>query len=131
MHVWNYREHLRGWNRRLAEEYIENNKPHVVSTIGELAKATPVNLAIQQLHQAIRTSPAQNFWPIIRESKGVLLMRSTDKSHDSPWPWRRTSSGNLRYELPGHLLFSPWLLNVRRRVRSRAIELSRLINRIE
>ncbi|MEI9429700.1 hypothetical protein [Mesorhizobium sp. Cs1299R1N3] len=87
-------------------------------TIDELAKAVPVAETIALLHEAIRRSPARNFWPIIRETKGVLFVRSTDSGQECPWPWRRTKSGNMSYKLPGHLLFSPWPPNFRRMLRS-------------
>src|ERR1700730_10819256 len=44
-----------------------------------------------QLHEAIRGSPARKFWPVIRETKGVLLIRSTDTGQECPSPWRRTN----------------------------------------
>ena len=130
-HMWTYRDHLRGLNRRRAEDYIRQNGQHVVVAIQELAQAAPVTLAIAQLHEAIRSSPARNFWPAIRQTKGALLVRSTDTGQDCPWPWRRTKTGNLRYGLPGYLLFSPWPPNVRRRVRNRTIELQRVVDQIQ
>ncbi|NUS18383.1 MAG: hypothetical protein HOQ25_01095, partial [Mesorhizobium sp.] len=83
-HMWNYRDYLRSINRPLAEEYIHNHSHHVVAAIEGLAKAVPVALAIAQLHQAIRRSPARNFWPVIREKKGLLLVRPTDKGQEDP-----------------------------------------------
>jgi hypothetical protein len=128
-HMWTYRDHLRRLNRRLAEDYARQYGQHVVMAIEELAQAAPVTLAIAQLHDAIRRSPAKHFWSVIRQTKGVLLLRSTDVGQDCPWPWQRTNSGNMRYKLPGHLLFSPWPPNVRRRVWNRMIELQRIIDR--
>lgn len=121
-----YREHLRRLNRRLAEDYARQNAQHVILTIEALTQAAPVTLAIAHLHHAIRGSPARNFWPVIRKTKGVLLVRSAGAGQDVPWPWQRTTTGNMRYALPGYLLFSPWLPNVRRRVRNRTIELERV-----
>ncbi|UFZ06241.1 hypothetical protein LQG66_08065 [Bradyrhizobium ontarionense] len=121
-----YREHLRRSNRRLAEDYARQNAQHVILAIEALAQAAPVTLAIAQLHHAIRCSPARNFWPVIRKTKGMLFVGSADSGQDRPWPWQRTKTGNMRYALPGSLLFSPWLPNVRRRVRSRTIELERV-----
>jgi hypothetical protein len=130
-HMRTYRDHLRRLNRRGAEGYIRQNGQHVVVAIQELAQAAPVTLAIRQLHEAIRSSPARNFWPVIRQTKGVLFVRPTDTGQDCPWPWRRTTTGNMRYGLPGYLLFSPWPPNVRRRVRNRTIELQRVIDQIQ
>jgi hypothetical protein len=130
-HMSTYRNHLRIINRCLAEEYVREHGHHVSMAINELAKAAPVALAVRQLHEAIRRSPARNFWPVIRETKGVLLVRSTDIGHECPWPWQRTNAGNMRYDLPGHLLFSPWPPNVRRRVRNRTIELERMLGVIQ
>ncbi|MBR0714773.1 hypothetical protein [Bradyrhizobium liaoningense] len=129
--MWAYRDHLRGLNRRLAEDYARENIQHVVVAIEELAQAAPVTLAIAELHEAIRRSPAKNFWPVIRRTKGVLLLRSPNVGEGCPWPWQRTNSGNLRYRLPGHLLFSPWPPNVRRSVRNRTLELQRMIDRLQ
>jgi hypothetical protein len=117
-HMWTYRGYLRSLNRPLAEEYIRQQRPNVSTAIDALAEAVPVTQAIAQLHEAIRRSPARNFWPVIRETKGVLLVRSTDSDQDCPWPWRRTKSGNMSYKLPGHLLFSPWPPNFHRRLLS-------------
>ncbi len=128
--MWTYRQHLRSLNRRLAEEYALQNGHLMVSAIEALAQAAPVTLAIAQLHDAIRRSSAKNFWPIIRKTKGVLFVRSSDAGQDCPSPWRRTHSGNMRYELPGHLLFSPWPPNVRRRVRNRTIQLQQVIHNL-
>jgi hypothetical protein len=130
-HMSTYRDHLRSINRRLAEEYVREHGHHVYTAINELAKAAPVALAIAQLHEAIRRSPARKFWPVIRETKGVLLVRSTETGQECPWPWKRTNTGNMRYDLPGHLLFSPWPPNVRRRVRNRTIELERVLDMIQ
>jgi hypothetical protein len=127
--MWTYRDHLRRLNRRLAEDYVRQNGQHVVVAVEELAQAAPVALAIAQLHGAIRRSPAKDFWPVIRQTKGVLLLPSPDTGQDCPWPWQRTNSGNMRYKLLGHLLFSPWPPNVRRRVRNRTIELQRMVDR--
>jgi hypothetical protein len=126
--MWTYRDHLRGLNRRLAEDYARENVQHLVVAIEELVQAAPVTLAIAQLHEAIRRSPAKKFWPVIRRTKGVLLLRSPNVGEDCPWPWQRTNSGNVRYRLPGHLLFSPWPPNVRRSVRNRTIVLPRMID---
>lgn len=128
--MWTYRDHLRGLNRRLAEDYARENVQHVVAAIEELAQAAPVTLAIAQFHEAIRRSPAKNFWPVIRRTKGVLLLRSSDVGGGCPWPWQRTNSGNMRYRLPGHLLFSPWPPNVCRSVRNRTIEFQRMVDRL-
>jgi hypothetical protein len=134
-HMWTYRGHLRSLNRRLAEDYIHQHGQRVVVALQELAQAAPVTLAIAQLHRAIRTSPAGDFWPVIRKTKGVLLLRSSGAGLDcpwpSPWPWRRTTTGNLRYDLPGHLVFSPWPPNVRRRVRNLTIQLERALHMIQ
>lgn len=130
-HISTYRLHLRSLNHRLAQEYIRENGKHVVVALRELAKAAPVTLAIAQFHHAIRSSPARNFWPIIRKTKGVLFIPSSETGQGCPWPWRPTSTGNLRYDLRGHLLFSPWPPNVRRRVRNRSIELERIRDIIE
>jgi hypothetical protein len=130
-HIWTYRDHLRSLNQRLAEDDIRRNGRHVVEALQELARAAPVTLAIAQLHHAIRSSPARNFWPVIRKTKGVLFIRSSDAGEDGPWPWRRTATGNLRYDLPGHLVFSPWPPNVRRRVRNRTIGLERVLGMIQ
>jgi hypothetical protein len=100
-----YRAHLRSMNLVLAEDYIRQHSLHVFTAIEELTQAAPVALAIAQLHQAIRRSPARHFWPVIRKTKGVLLVRSAGTGQECPWPWRRTNSGHLRYELPGYLLF--------------------------
>jgi hypothetical protein len=129
-HMWTYRDYLRGMNRFLAEEYIHQHSQHVFTAIEELAKAVPVALALAQLHKAIRGSPARNFWPVIRETKGVLLIRSTETDEECPWPWRRTKRGNMRYKLPGHLLFSPWLPNLPRRLRSCMTRLQRVADDI-
>lgn len=118
-----YREHLRRLNRGLAEDYARQNSHHVAAAVEELERGAPVTLAIAQLHRAIRRSPARNFWPFIRKTKGVLFIRSAEAGQGSPWPWRRTATGNLRYALPGHLLFSPWPPNLRRRVRNQTIAL--------
>lgn len=72
-HMRTYRDHLRRLNDRRAEGYIRQNGQHVVVAIQELAQAAPVTLAIRQLHEAIRSSPARNFWPVIRQTKGVLF----------------------------------------------------------
>lgn len=128
--MWTYRDHLRGLNRRLAEDYARENVQHVVVAIEELADAAPVALALAQFHEAIRRSPAKNFWPVIRQTKGVLLLRSPDVGDGCPWPWQRTNSGNMRYRLPGHLLFSPWPPNFRRNVRNRIITLQRIVDRL-
>lgn len=124
-HMWVYREHLR------VEEYVREHGRHVSTAINELEKAAPVALAIRQLHEAIRHSSARNFWPVIRKTKGILLVRSTGTGHECPWPWQRTNTGNMRYDLRGHLLFSPWPPNVRRRVRNRTIELERILRMIQ
>lgn len=126
-----YRDYLRLINRRLVEEYVGEHSHYVSTAINELAKAAPVALAVKQLHEAIRRSPARNFWPVIREAKGMLLVRSTDTGQECPWPWQRTNTGNMRYDLPGHLLFSPWPPNVRRKVRNRTIELERILHMIQ
>jgi hypothetical protein len=115
-HMRTYREHLHRLNRALAEEYILEHSHYLSMAIDELAKAVPVALAIAQLHDAIRQSPARNFWPMIREAKGALLIRSTDTGPECPSPWRRTHGGNMRYDLPGYLLFSPFPPNFRRMV---------------
>ncbi|ABQ36771.1 hypothetical protein BBta_4745 [Bradyrhizobium sp. BTAi1] len=120
-----YREHPRSLNRRLVEDYVRDHSEYVELAIEALAQAAPVTLALVQFHKAIRRSPARNFWPFIRKTKGVLFVRSADTGRDSPWPWQRTKTGNMRYALPGVLLFSPWLPNVRRDVRNRTIELQR------
>lgn len=125
-HMWAYRHHLRGINRRLAEEYIRQGSPRVLAAIEELANAAPVALAIAQFHKSIRRSPAINFWPVIRQTRGTLLVRSTKPGEDCPWPWRRTKKGNLRYALPGYLLFSPWPTNVYRSLRRCTRSLQRL-----
>ncbi|MBR0752676.1 hypothetical protein JQ604_10815 [Bradyrhizobium jicamae] len=111
-----YRKHLHRLNRTLAEQYICEHSHYLSTALEELAKAVPVALAIAQLHDSIRRSPARKFWPVIRETKGTLFIRSTDIGRECPRPWRRTKSGNMRYELPGYLLFSPWPPNFRRRV---------------
>jgi hypothetical protein len=126
-----YRLHLRRKNRALAEEYIRQHRQHVLRVIEELAEAVPVSLAIAQLHQAIRRSPARNFWPVIRETKGVLLVRSTDSGQERLGPWKRTKRGNLRYKLPGHLLFSPWPPNFHRMLRSCLFELRKVTASID
>lgn len=130
-HMWIYRDHLRNLNRALAEEYLRQHS-HLWSTaIEELIKAVPVAVAIAQLHEAIRQSPAKNFWPIIRKTKGVLLVRPTDTGEECPRPWKRTRGGNMRYELPGHLLFSPWPPNFQRRLRNGIPHFQRVMRRIE
>lgn len=128
--MWTYRDHLRGLNRKLAEDYARENVQHVVSAIEEFVQAAPVTLAIAQFHEAIRRSPAKNFWPLIRRTKGVLLLRSPDVGRGCPWPWQQTNSGNMRYRLPGHLLFSPWPPNVCRSIRNRTIEFQRMAGRL-
>lgn len=130
-HMLTYRRHLHRLNRALAEEYILEHSHYVSMAIDELAKAVPVALAIAQLHDAIRRSPARDFWPVIREAKGALLIRSTDTGQECPSPWRRTHGGNMRYDLPGYLLFSPFPPNFRRMVHARIHELQRLTERIE
>ncbi|WP_315804111.1 hypothetical protein [Bradyrhizobium sp. SZCCHNS3002] len=120
-----YRGHLRRLNRALVEDYARQNSKHVAIAIEQLERAAPVTLAIMQLHHAIRRSPARNFWPLIRKTKGMLFIQSAAAGQDSPSPWRRTVSGNLRYALPGYLLFSPWPPNYRRRVRNQTIALQR------
>jgi hypothetical protein len=125
VHMSTYRDYLQ------IKEYVREHGHHVSAAINELAKAAPVALAVKQLHEAIRRSPARNFWPVIRETKGALLVRSTDTGHECPWPWKRTNTDNMRYDLPGHLLFSPWPPNVRRRVRNRTIELERIHQMIQ
>lgn len=126
--MWAYRDHLRRLNRRLAEDYARENVQHVVVAIEALAQAAPVTHAIAQFHEAIRRSPAKNFWPVIRRTKGVLLLRSSDVGGSCPWPWQRTNSGNIRYRLPGHLLFSPWPPNFCRSVRNRAIQFQQMVD---
>ncbi|MGJ5070388.1 hypothetical protein [Bradyrhizobium oligotrophicum] len=123
--MWAYREHLRRLNRGLAEDYARQNSQHVALAIEQLERAAPVTLAIAQLHQAIRRSPARNFWQLIRKTKGVIFIRSAGTGQDNPWPWRQTVSGNLRYTLPGHLLFSPCPPNFRRDVRNMTVGLQR------
>lgn len=129
--MWTYREHLRGLNRRLAEDYIQQNRHYVVAALDELAKAAPVSLAIQQFHHAIRNSPARNAWPMLRRTKGALIVPSNDTGNPAPWPWRRTNTGNLRYDLAGYLLFSPWPRNVRRGVRNHTIWLEGMMHTIQ
>lgn len=128
--MWTYRDHLRRLNRRLAEDYVRQNGQCVVVAVEELAQAAPVAIAIAQLHEAIRHSPAKLFWPVIRQTKGVLLLPSPDAGQDCPWPWQRTNTGNMRYKLPGHLLFSPWPPDLSRSVRNQTIELQRIIDRV-
>ncbi len=129
--MWAYREYLRTLNRPLAEEYIRQQRHKVSAAIDELGKAVPVAKAFSQLHEAIRRSPAKNFWPVIRETKGVLLVRPTDTGQEHPWPWSRTKRGNMRFKLPGHLLFSPWLPDFHRGLRSRMIWLRRVEGHVE
>ena len=129
-HMWAYRDHLRSINRPLIEEYVRQQNQHVSSAIEGLASAVSVTLAILQLHDAIRRSPAVSFWPIIRETKGALLVRSTDTGRECPWPWSRTKSGNLRYQLPGHLLFSTCPPNLHRGLQSCAARLQRVADSI-
>lgn len=126
-----YREHLHRLNRALAEEYILEHSHYVSMAIDELAKAVPVALAIAQFHDAIRRSPARNFWPVIRKARGTLFIRSTDTGPECPWPWQRTKSGNMRYQLAGHLLFSPWLPNFHRMVHGSIRGLQGLTDRIK
>ena len=83
--MWTYREHLRSLNRGLAEDYPRHNSHYVAAAIEELERAASVTLAIAQLHQAIRRSPARNFWPLIRKTKGVLFIRSAEAGQDNPW----------------------------------------------
>lgn len=128
--MWAYRDYLRNLNRRLAKDYARENVQHVVVAIEELVQAAPVTLAMARFHEAIRRSPAKNFWPVIRRTKGVLLLRSPDVCGSCPWPWQRTNSGNMRYTLPGHLLFSPWPPNFSRAVRNRTIEFQRMVDRL-
>lgn len=130
-HMRTYREHLHRLNRALAEEYILEHSHYLSMAIDELAKAVPVALAIAQLHDAIRRSPARNFWPMIREAKGALLIRSTDTGPECPSPWRRTHGGNMRYDLPGYLLFSPFPPNFHRMVHRGMRGLQMLTERIE
>ncbi|MGY3489887.1 hypothetical protein ACVW1C_007770 [Bradyrhizobium sp. USDA 4011] len=113
-HMLTYRHHLHRLNRDLAEEYISQHSHYLSMAVDELAKAAPVALAIADLHDAIRRSPARNFWPMIREAKGALYIRSTDAGPECPSPWRRTHGGTMRYDLPGYLLFSPFPANFRR-----------------
>jgi hypothetical protein len=129
--MWTYRDYLRSINRPLAEEYVRQHGQHVSTAVKALAEAVPVALAIAQLHEAIRRSPTRNFWPVIRETKGVLFVRSIDTGQECPWPWRRTKRGNMRYELPGHLLFSPWPPNFHRMLKSRMVELQRVTDNIK
>ncbi|WP_342364359.1 hypothetical protein [Terrarubrum flagellatum] len=129
--MWTYRRHLRDINRVLAEEYIGQHAQHVSAAFEKLAEAVPVALAIAQLHGTIRHSPARNFWPVIRETKGMLLIRSTDTGQECPWPWKPTKRGNMRYELPGRLLFSPWPPNFRRMLHSALIELQQVMDNIQ
>ena len=129
--MWIYRDHLRNLNRALAEEYLRQHSQLWSTAIEELIKAVPVAVAIAQLHEAIRQSPAKNFWPMIRKAKGVLLVRSTDTRKECPRPWKRTRGGNMRYELPGHLLFSPWPPNFQRRLRNGIPHFQRVMRRIE
>jgi len=126
-----YRGYLRSLNLLLAEDYIRQHSHLVSTTLEEWAKAVPVALAIAQLHDAIRRSPARNFWPVIRATRGVLLVQSTGPGQECPWPWRRTKSGNMRYKLPGHLLFSPWPRNLPRLVRSNLSTLQRVADKIK
>ena len=70
-HMRTYRDHLRRLNDRGAEGYIRQNGQHVVVAIQELAQAAPVTL-IRQLHEAIRSWPARNFWPVIRQKKACF-----------------------------------------------------------
>jgi hypothetical protein len=129
-HMRTYRDYLRSMNRSLAEDYMRRHSQHVSTAIEELIKAVPVAVAIAHLHEAIRGSPARNFWPVIRETRGMLLVRSTDTGQECPWPWRRTKRGNMRYQLPGHLLFSPWPPNFQRMARSCMIRLKRVTDEI-
>lgn len=129
--MWTYREYLRILNRPLAEEYIRQQKQNLPTAIDELAKAVPVAQAIAQLHEAISRSPAKNFWPVIRETKGVLLVRPTDADQERCWPWKRTKSGNMSYELPGYLLFSPWPPNFHRMLQSCMGRLQRVMADID
>ncbi|WP_192244622.1 hypothetical protein [Mesorhizobium silamurunense] len=129
--MWDYRDYLRSINRPLAEEYIRKKSHHVSSAIEVLANGVPVALAIAQLHEAIRRSAARNFWPVIRETKGLLLVRSTDTGQEYPWPWARTKRGNMRFKLPGHLIFSPWLPNFHRALRSHMTWLQRVAGHVK
>lgn len=102
----------------------------VSTTIEELTRAIPTALAIAQLHDAIRRSPAKNFWPVIRATRGALLLRPAGPGPECPWPWSLAKCGTLRYELPGHLLFSPWPPNLSRIVQSSLSTLQRLVDEI-
>ncbi|TPM34332.1 hypothetical protein [Mesorhizobium sp. B2-3-5] len=106
---------------------MRQQRQNVSTAVNELAKAVPVAQAIAQLHEAIRRSPASNFWPVIRETKGVLFVRSTDSDQEFPWPWRRTKSGNMSYKLPGYLLFSPWSPNFHRMLLSCMVGLQQVM----
>ena len=130
-HMSTYRHYLRSINRPLAEGYIRREGQHVPAAILELAKAVPVALAIARLHEAILCSPARNFWAVVRETKGVLFVRSADTGQEHPWPWGRTKSGNMRFRLPGHLVFSPWLPDFHGGLRSRMIWLQRVAGQLE
>ncbi|MGY4419377.1 hypothetical protein ACVWY2_001802 [Bradyrhizobium sp. JR6.1] len=129
-HMLTYRHHLHRLNRVLAEEYISQHSHYLSMAVDELAKAAPVALAIADLHDAIRRSPARNFWPMIREAKGALYIRSTDAGQECPWPWRRTHGGNMRYDLPGYLLFSPFPPNFCRMVDGGLRHLQKLAKRV-
>ncbi|QKD02788.1 hypothetical protein EB235_15790 [Mesorhizobium loti R88b] len=115
----------------MAEEYIRQQRQSLSTITDVLAKAVPVAQAIAQLHEAIRRSPAKNFWAVIRETKGVLLVRPTAADQERCWPWKRTKSGNMSYELPGYLLFSPWPPNFHRMLQSCMVELQRVMADID
>lgn len=105
---------------------MRQESQHVSAAIEKLVNAASVAVAIAQLHKSIRRSPMRNFWPVIRETKGMLLVQSTDPSDECPRPWRRTKKGNMRYTLPGHLLFSPWPTNFHRILQSCMMTLLRM-----
>lgn len=130
-HMRSYRDYLQNLNCHLAEDYLRQHSQHISTAMEELVRAVPLALAIAQLHEAIRRSPAKDFWPIIRTTKGVLLVRSKDTSEECPWPWKRSKRGNMRYDLPGHLLFSAWPPNFQRWLQNGIDHFQRLTRRTE
>jgi hypothetical protein len=48
----------------------------------------------------------------------MLIVKSAKNGDECPWPWRLTNKGNMRYTLPGYLLFSPWPRNLYRFLRN-------------
>jgi hypothetical protein len=124
-HMRAYRAYWSAINRRFSEDYVRRERPRVSDAIDALTDAEDVTLAMAQLHNSIRNSPMNKFWPVINQTKGTLLINCSGEFH-CPSPWKRTKNGNLRYKLPGYLIFSPWPKNFDRRLRNWKVRFNRI-----